>query len=124
MMHLEAGNVYTARMVRNGTSQRGAWEMITVSDKKQNNDITIFPRNIPTGIVEGSQFKLEEICSLKNGMRQTKEGKWLHNVTCEAIVSKIESEFDTGLAGQGGINWDEMAAAGDDPWADIAELPV
>ena len=122
MTELVAGQVYTARLVRGGTSTRGAWEIITVSDKKQKNDVAIFTRNCPSGVVEGGQFKLETICSLKNGMRKDKTDHWQHNVSCECIVSPIASEFDTGLAGGGDVDWSELQ--GDDPWADIAELPM
>lgn len=123
MTELVAGQVYTARLVRSGVSQRGAWEIVTVSDKKQKNDVAIFPRNIPTGVVEGGQFKLEQILSIKNGMRKDKTDHWQHNVSCEAVITPIASEFDTGLAGGGDVDWSDLTDTGD-PWADISELPV
>ena len=124
MTELEVGQVYTARLVRSGSSPRGQWEVITVSDKRQKCDVAIFPRNIPTGVIEGGQFKLVEILKMKNGFRKDKNDRWQPSVTCDAILEPIESEFDTGLTGVDDVNWDDLAAAGDDPWADIAELPM
>ena len=124
MTELVKGEVYTAHLVRNGTSSRGAWEMITVTDERHKNDVVIFPRNCPSGVKEGKKFNLVEIVQIRNGMRKDKNDKWQHNVTCEAIVQPIESEFDTGLAGQSDVPWDEMASDAGNPWDDLEGLPL
>lgn len=125
MNELKKGENYTARLVRSGTSSRGAWEIITTSDKKQKMDISVFPRNVPSGVKEGQKFNLVEICSVKNGMRKDKNDRWQPSVSIEAVVNPIESEFDTGLTGSGvDVAWEELSKEGGDPWADIEDLPL
>lgn len=120
---VEKGMNYTAQRVRSGSSPKGQWELISVVDNRGKNPITVYVRNMPCGVVEGQKFNVEELFSVKYGFKKDKFEKWQPSISCEATVHPIASEYDTEILGQGDVNWTELQA-GDDPWADIAELPM
>ena len=125
MTELTVGQNYTAKKVIRGASAKGDWEMIAVRDYRDKNEIAIWARNRPSGVVEGQQFNVVAIHQVKWGFRKDKSERWQPSCTCEATVKPIVSEFDTDITGQGGVNWEELKASeGDDPWADIADLPL
>lgn len=123
MTVIEAGKNYVAKKQRIGTSSRGDWELIAVADGRDRNEIQIYANNRPSGVKEGQQFNVERIVQVRWGWRRDRNEKWQPTCSIDAIVHPIESEFDTGLTGQSDINWEEMKDA-DDPWADIADLPM
>ena len=86
---VEQGKIYTANMVRSGTSARGEWEMVTVKDK--NREITIWPDNRPTGLVDGDEFEVVDITGVKFGARKRQDGRWMDDCSCTAILKKAST---------------------------------
>ena len=124
MTQIEAGKNYTAKKALHGSSSKGEWEMLAVQDNRGKNEIAVWVRNKPSGVKEGQKFHIETIHDVKWGFRKDKNQRWQPSCSIEASVEPIESEFDTGLAGQGvDVDWEEMKNEGD-PWADIDYLPV
>ena len=99
---VEKGKIYTANMVRSGTSARGDWEMVKVKDKTK--EITIWPDNRPTGLADGDEFEVVEITGVKFGARKRGDGRWQDDCSCTAILKKASTsglsfnidEFDSG----------------------------
>lgn len=90
---VEKGKIYAANMVRSGTSARGDWEMVKVKDK--NKEITIWPDNRPTGLVDGDEFEVVDITGVKFGARKRQDGKWYEECSATAILKKAStSSFD------------------------------
>ena len=90
---VEKGKIYSANMVRSGTSTRGDWEMVKVRDK--NREITIWPDNRPTGLVDGDEFEVVDITGVKFGARKRQDDKWYDECTMTGILKKAStSSFD------------------------------
>ena len=90
---VEKGSIYTAVMVRSGTSARGDWEMVKVKDK--NREITIWPDNRPTGLADGDEFEVVDITGVKFGARKRQDNKWYDECTMTGILKKAStSSFD------------------------------
>lgn len=92
MLRIETGSTYTASRVRSGTSARGDWELIVVKpDGRARQEITIFPTNIPSGVIEGCLFTVENIIAVEVKAQKNKDGTWGKDVTkLEAIVSPCD----------------------------------
>ena len=103
---LTVGEIYRAERTRSGESARGPWELISLKDAKRQNEITIFPTNIPTGVTEKGQFRIKKIISLTNGKKKDQNGNWAVNVTCEAEVEAIGTDIPGFAADVPGITVD------------------
>lgn len=115
MNKVEAGNIYTAAKQRSGETQRGAWELIAVTNERGKEEVTIFTRNIPSGVVEGQQFLVKEIHSATFRFRKDQNERWQPNISIEATVQPITSEFGEDSSSP----WDSINATdGDLPWDD------
>ena len=123
MTELVEGQNYTAVKKFSGTSAKGDWEFVAISDKRGKNEIAIFTRNRPCGVEQNQKFNLKTIHSVKWGFKKDKNDRWQPHCSIEATIEPITSEFDTDITGAGDVNWSEMAA-GDDPWADLADIPL
>ena len=86
---LEKGNIYTAHMVRSGTSTRGDWEMVKVKDKTK--EITIW-----------------QISGVKYGARKRQDGRWQDDVSMTAVLKKASTnsfDFDVDNIDDGELPW-------------------
>lgn len=133
MTELQEGKVYTALRVRSGANDaHGHWELIAVRDSKGKNEVTIYTRNIPSGVKEGQKFNLERIHRLKFGYKQDRDNRWQPQVTIDGTVKPIESEYDAYYGDEPGVKqseknpWDDVKVDDDLPWNDMAadELPL
>jgi len=122
MVKLEKGGQYRAELVRSGVSQRGDWELIRVSDGKKKS-ITVWPDNKPSGVVEGGDFVIEEITTVKLGARKDSQGRWFDDVSIEGIVRPAKSvsmDYDTNLP----FTIDDSPFDDDNPFAPGGSLYV
>ena len=120
MVQIDVGQNYRAARKRSGTSARGDWELLRVTDKGGKQAITIWVTNQPCNVNEGDMFRVESIEEVKFGFRKDGGGFWKPDVNVNATVSKIESEFDN-MDGVG--EWPEGKAP-EDPWAGLEDFPV
>ena len=105
-VNLEVGKIYTAHMVRSGTSSRGDWEMVKVVEGRK--EITIWPDNKPTGLTDGSEFEIEEISSVKYGARKRQNGTWQDDVSCTATLKAASTnsfDFNVDEIDDGELPW-------------------
>ena len=103
---VEQGKIYTANMVRSGTSQRGDWEMVKVKEK--NREITIWPDNRPTGLADGDEFEVVDITGVKFGARKRQNGTWQDDCSCTAVLKKASTnsfEFNADTFDDGNMPW-------------------
>lgn len=103
---IEKGKIYTATMVRSGTSSRGDWEMVKVKDK--NKEITIWPDNKPTGLSDGDEFEIVDITGVKYGARKRTDGRWQDDVSCTAILKQSSTSsfnFNVDSIDDGEMPW-------------------
>lgn len=103
---IEKGKIYTAAMVRSGTSTRGDWEMVKVKDKTK--EITIWPDNKPTGLSDGDEFEVVEISGMKYGARKRQDGRWQDDVSCTATLKAASTnsfDFDVNNIDDGELPW-------------------
>ncbi len=94
MTFLELNTPYAAYKHREGESNRGRWELISVVDPNRKNEITIFTDNIPCGVAEGTQFRITKFTSVRYGFKKDKNDKWQPQVTVNATVAPVHSEFE------------------------------
>ena len=129
---LIVGGKYHARHRKTGFSDKGPWELYSVVDDKDRNEITIFVTNpkMPTNMPNtGGDFILKNIKNVKNGARQSTQGVWFQNVTIEAEVEYIEPDKSFDEVEEGNP-WENMPAEEErPPWegmeaeVDAGELP-
>ena len=119
MIKIEAGQNDYANRVRSGESGKGGWELISVSDKGGKQRVTVFVANRPSGVREGGMFRVEKITNMKFGFKKDSYGQWKPDVSIEAEVSPIASEYDEVSGMQ--APWSEELPK--DPWADIQDFP-
>ena len=103
---VEKGSIYTANMVRSGTSSRGDWEMVKVKDKTK--EITIWPDNRPTGLADGDEFEVVEITGVRFGARKRSDGGWRDDCSCTAILKKASTtgfDFNADNFEDGELPW-------------------
>ena len=95
MTAVKKGERYTATTFRNGTSERGDWEMIKVADANGKNELTIFPSNLPSGVTQNGDFVLKDITEVRVGFRKSKkDDKWYQETNITAEVEAIKSDID------------------------------
>ena len=111
MNELIVGQKYRAKRVRSGSSTRGYWQLVAVTDKVDRNEIAIFVRNNPIDLKDGQEFVLQELHSLKWGMKKNNNERWVPKCSVEATLQPIVSEFD-----DMGVDGDDTMA---DPWKGI-----
>lgn len=94
---------YTAFRFRSGESERGPWEVITVKEEgRSKQEVTIFPTNVPSGVVEGGNLKMKNITSVVRKKKKDSMGNWTQVDVCiygevEAVEPpKLELDEDTG----------------------------
>lgn len=90
---LKKGEVYTASKRRFGKTDKGDWEMLTVTDDKGHNSIAVFVSNRPSGVLEGAKFRVEEIGAVSVKTRKDEKGSWWTDVSVNASVTAVKS-FD------------------------------
>lgn len=129
MNMLMLGGKYHARHKRTGFSDKGPYELYSVVDDKDKNEITVYIRNavMPTKMPEaGGDFIVDKIYNVKNGARKSSQGTWFQNVSIEAEVRYIEPDKSFDEAG-GENPWENMPAEEErPPWEgveDEGELP-
>ena len=67
---LIVGGKYHARHRRTGFSDKGPWELYSVVDENNKNEITVYVTNAPTKMpAEGGDVVLGTIKNVKNGAR-------------------------------------------------------
>lgn len=113
---LIVGGKYHAHHRKTGFSDKGPWELYSVFDDKDKNEITVFITNAPTKMPDsGGDFVIKNIKTVKNGARKSSQGVWFQNVTIEAEVTYVEP--DKSFDEVGGGTFDDIVADGN-PWAD------
>ena len=116
MNHIVVGEIYRCTKHRSGTSGSGAWELFTILDEKNRNEITVFANNLPNKGYDGCQIKILSISEVKNGAKRGKDDKWYQTVSMNADVDVLESD----LASAGGDPFEDLD--GDDgelPWKEL-----
>ena len=87
MIKIDLMAEYKAERVRSGNSSRGPWELIVVRENgRAKKEITIWANNRPSGVTEGSMFRITKITSLKYGARRDGNNNWRDDVSIEADV--------------------------------------
>ncbi len=90
MVELKKGEIYEAKFVRSGASASGAWRLIAVKDEKTHKEITVWADNPDTcGVEEGTNFRVDEILSIKLSARKDNKGEWRDTIACNAKVSAV-----------------------------------
>ena len=106
MTKIAKGERYTASTFRSGESERGAWEMIKIADANGKNELTVFPANVPTGVVENGDFIVRDIIEVRVGFRKSKkDDKWYQETNVTAELEAIKSDIDIDLDGD--LPWAE-----------------
>lgn len=128
MVSVSKGKRLHGKDFRSGTSARGPWEMVHVTDEKGQNEVTIWFNNVPSGMTaSGGDFVVKEILEVKNGKRKSKTtDKWFPSVDFEIIaeVCQPDTTFDDAVAA-GDVTFEDVgggfsvATAGTDPWAEV-----
>lgn len=118
MIKLDLTSGFKAALVRSGVSSRGNWELIVVKEEgRGKRQITIWPTNAPSGVVEGNLFRIKNIPVVKYGARKDQNGNWRDDVSIEAEVESM-SYTDNGSA------FDDLDdcpfAMGEDPFANAS----
>lgn len=88
---IKKGDVYTASKRRFGKSDKGDWEMLTVTDEKGHNAIAVFVSNRPSKVEEGGSFRIEEISAVSVKTRKDDKGAWWTDVSVNAQVTEVKS---------------------------------
>lgn len=79
---IKTGGVYEAKRFRSGSNEKGDWELIATRDAaKGSREITIFPTNVPCGVMEGGKFRVGTIKSVKIKAKKGPEGEWNRSET-------------------------------------------
>lgn len=92
MNRITCGKIFKAENYRQGTTEKGKdWELLSVVDENGKNEISIFPVNVPCGVLKGQEFLLESIESISCGHRKGGDDKWFQTVSVNAIVSLAEA---------------------------------
>lgn len=91
MLKVNVNVTYTADMVRYGQSPRGEYEMVLLRGLASNDRIPIWVKNVPSGIVEGGRFVIQEITGA--GIRHIKPSerydKWQDEFSIDAIIVPV-----------------------------------
>ena len=121
MNQLIVGGRYHAHHRKTGFSDKGPYELYSVFDDKDKNEITVFITNAPTKMPDsGGDFVLGKIKTIKNGARKSSQGVWFQNVSIEAEVTYIEP--DKSFDDAGGSPWEDMPDQPEAaPWDSVAE---
>ena len=92
MNRIEAGKVYKAVRFRSGTGKNGgAWELIVTQDERGYNELAVFAENIPCGVKEGENFRVEKISNVSFGMKKGQNDEWRPSVSVNAVVTPVSS---------------------------------
>lgn len=91
MNRIEAGKVYTAARQRTGSTERGSWELLAVTDERGNNEIAVFVANRPSKVAEGGKFRIEKINSVSYGNKKDQSGNWRASISIDAVVTPVQS---------------------------------
>lgn len=128
MVSITKGKRLFGKDFRSGTSARGPWEMVHVTDEKGQNEVTVWFNNCPTGMTApGGAFIVKDIIEVKNGKRKSKTtDKWFQSVDFE-IVAEIcppDTSFDDAVA-SGDVTFEDVgggftvATVESDPWSEV-----
>ena len=132
MNRLSVGNIYTASFAFSGSSSKGPYEIIRVTDDRGKDDITIFvnPSCIPTNIMKGDRFRLNKVTEVAhywrkgqvwNKEKKQREEGWEERFDINADVKKLENDLPELNASEFGD--DDLGGAL--PWEDPDnELPL
>lgn len=90
MITIKEGGVYKASKIMSGSTEKGDWELISVTDESGKNSVSLFAKNIPSGVSEGQNFRVERICSVTSKNKQDKNGVWRTNVSVDADIAQVE----------------------------------
>ena len=139
MVKLDLMTGYKAERARSGDSSRGAWELIVVKENgRAKKEITIWVNNKPSGVTEGSMFRITRITSIKYGARRDSNNNWRDDVSVEADVEPMTYTDRSGgfeeLDDMGDCpftmdddpfaNSGSAFGGGEDPFADMDQLPL
>lgn len=112
MTVIAPGEEYTAKRFRSGVTSKGPWELVVVDDERGKNEVTLFPVNVPSHVLEGGKFRILEIKKVKTGFKKKDDGTWNPNTTADVVVEPVITEME-GFEDDG------------DPWDSIDdELPM
>ena len=94
MLNANINEVYTASKVHKGTSSKGAWELIVLEGKSNNDRLPIWVQNVPCNIVEGMKFIIDIIdgVNIRHIKPNAKYDKWQDEYSINAYVSPVEAE--------------------------------
>jgi hypothetical protein len=93
MNHIVVGEIYRTTKHRSGTSKSGDWELFTILDERNRNEVTVFANNLPNKGYDGCQIKILSITEVKNGAKKGKDEKWYQVVSMNADVDVLESDL-------------------------------
>ena len=89
-MIIRKGESYTAVRKRSGSSDKGDWELLSVTDTNGRNTIAVFVTNIPSGVNETERFRVDEIESVSMKRRKSDSGAWYTEVSVSASVTPVK----------------------------------
>lgn len=101
---IEVGETYQASKFKSGENSIGPWEMILVKGAgRGQKSLVIFPDNVPCGVVEGGNFKVNKITSATVKAAKDAAGNWTK--TEVVLRAEVEAEKTTRL-GEGYEDFD------------------
>ena len=139
MTRIEVGARLRGKDFKSGQSARGLWEMVHVTDDKDNCEITCWINNCPSGFEKGDgYFIVNNIRQVKYGKRKSKTtDKWFDSIDVELDISPCKPDtsfddamsdtdvpfevgrFETGTGEPGKDPWEDVTTQEKLPWDDV-----